>query len=408
MKKFIIFSICLVLLVPLFTYAQTGGNKQEIDALNAKISVRKEKVKQLEESIEAYKKKISQTRTQAVSLANQMAVLDNHIVQVELDIEATQQKLDTLELELKALDLSILDKEETITKQKAIIAEFIRTIHEQSARGTLEILATYDNFSEFYDKVQYAETIEKDLGKSARTLRIAKGELEDKKTNTESRKEAYDNLKEELGDKKGELDGQSYVKQSLLASTQSSELKYKTLLGNLRSQYQQIENEITSIEKQVRQKLETQDALNEKSFDFDGTMSWPTPSRYITARFHDPDYPYRHVFEHNAVDIRASHGTPLRAAGPGYVARARYCSSAACYSYVMIVHSGGLSTVYGHMSRITVSTDQFVGRGEVIGYSGGTPGTSGAGPFVTGPHLHFEVRKNGIPVNPLNYLVRDY
>jgi murein DD-endopeptidase MepM/ murein hydrolase activator NlpD len=387
---------------------EAGGNKEEISQLNTKISEKKNKVKQLEKSIAEYKEKISQKRLEAVSLSNQMAILDNRAAQVELDIEATEEKIDTLDLEIEAFTLIIDAKEVSLARQKELIGELLRTIHYNDEKKYIEVAAAYDNFSEFYNQVQYVNTVEKNLGASVRGLRITKEELDEKKEATTDRKDSYEVLQDELAEKRKNLDEQLFAKEDLLAQTHSSELTFKTLLGSLKNQYQQIENEITGIEREIRRKLEAEDKL--KGFELDGEtiLSWPTQSRYITSRFHDPDYPYRHIFEHNAIDIRAAQGTPLKAVASGYVARARHCRASTCYSYVMLVHSGGISTVYGHTSNILVVEDQFVTRGDVIGYSGGTPGTIGAGPFVTGPHLHFEVRKNGIPVNPLGYLVRDY
>ncbi len=383
-----------------------GGNKAEIDTLNDKIAGKKDKIKQLEQSIEDYKKKIELKRNEAVSLTNQLSILDNYLIQIELDVEMTEEKVDTLALEIEGLKLSIDEKEQLITRQQHILGELIRTIYYEDNKKYIEIAAAYDNFSDFYNRVHYINNLERDLGKSAKTIRLAKEDLEFKKDETEVRKEQYEELKEKLDNKKQDYEEQADYKQDLLIETHSSEMTYKTMLVNLRSQYQQIENEISSIEQEVRRKLEAENRFSQNTNASE--LSWPTQSRYVTAYFYDKNYPYKHIFEHNAIDIRAGHGTPVKASASGYVARARTCGTASCYAYAMIVHSDGVSTVYGHLSQINVIADQFVTRGDVIGYSGGTPGTIGAGPFTTGPHLHFEVRKNGIPVNPLNYLVRDW
>lgn len=410
-KKYIqsvIALLCVSLLVvatnmPQFVYAQTA-----VDELNQQIEEKRSKIKEIEKQIAQRKAQINRARTEANSLQNQIAILDNRVAQVQLDIEATKTKLETLNLQIEILQGEIASLDKSIANQKNILAEFLRNIHTDGHKTMLEVLATYDSFSDFYSQLQYLQTIEHDLGQTTKALAEQRTILTKKQQETDRRRLSYVALQKELTQKQKDLDEQVYAKENLFVETKKSEQTYQTLLSNLRKEYQNTENEITSIEAKVRARLNAENKINNNTLDDAKSLAWPVPSRYITARFRDPDYPYRNIFEHNAVDIRAAHGTPLRAAADGYVARARKCSTWRCYSYVMIIHSEGISTVYGHMSKVLVAQDQYVQRGDIIGYTGGTPRTPGAGPFVTGPHLHFEVRINGIPVDPLKYLIQDW
>lgn len=405
MKRIFSVGIFFCILFGVLSFFTPSFALTEIEELNKKIAEKKESIKQIEETIAQYDKELKIKQGESQSLANQIAILDNRRLVVESDIVRTQTKLDTLELELQSLGLQIVDKEKTIVRQKKILAELLRDIHRSEQKSGLEVFVAYDNFSDFYNQAQAIRTVERDIGRTAKTVRLVKEDLESEKKQTEEIKLAVVETQEALNAKRQALSEQANIKSTLLSKTKSSELTYQTLLKTQRAAYQQIEGEIISIEQEVRKKLEAQKKLDGDVLDdASASMSWPVPSKYVTAYFHDPSYPYRNVFEHSGVDIRAGQGTPIKAAASGYVARAQRCSSPSCYSFTMIVHSDGLSTVYGHMSAIYVKEDQFVARGDVIGLSGGTPGTNGAGPFVTGPHLHFEVRSDGIPVNPLNYL----
>lgn len=387
-----------------FSVEGTGGNIEEIDSLKSQIDAKKKKIAELEKSIEDFKKKIELKRLETVSLSNQINILDTHISSINTDILATEQKLQVIELEIHQTELTIEQKQQQISRQKTIVAELVRSLHEQDERNYIEIAATHDNFSDFYNQIYYTKTVEEDLGRTMRGLRLAKEELDTQKKDLEGQQKDYTLVADQLKDKKQDMVEQSSAKEVLLVNAKSTQAKYNTLLSSLKLQYQQTENEITSIERQVRKQLEKSKKIDESKSTESGNMAWPTPSHYITASFHDASYPFRNVFEHSGIDIRSSYGTPVHAAASGYIGRAKRCTLSSCYAYVLILHDGNVSTVYGHLSRISVNEDDFVTKGDVIGYSGGTPGTVGAGPFVTGAHLHFEVRKNGIPVNPVPYL----
>ncbi|MGB9638368.1 MAG: murein hydrolase activator EnvC family protein [bacterium] len=127
-----------------------------------------------------------------------------------------------------------------------------------------------------------------------------------------------------------------------------------------------------------------------------GRLFWPTTSSLITSYFGYRVHPiYGTTRFHSGIDIGAPYGAPIYAAENGKVILASWYDG---YGYCIIIdHGDGVSTLYAHCSSIIVKQGQYVSKGQVIGYVGST-GNS------TGPHLHFEVRINGNPVNPFNYL----
>jgi murein DD-endopeptidase MepM/ murein hydrolase activator NlpD len=128
----------------------------------------------------------------------------------------------------------------------------------------------------------------------------------------------------------------------------------------------------------------------------DGTFIWPVSGPITSPYGYRTDPVTGATAFHSGIDIGASCGTPIKAAGTGIIISAGF-NSGGYGNMTLINHGNGLSTLYGHQSSIIVSAGQSVTQGQVIGYVGST-GKS------TGCHLHFEVRVNGSPVDPTGYL----
>ncbi len=380
--------------------AQEGGDK-EIQELSKGIKDKQDKIEELRDKIKAYQKSLEVERSKASSLKSQIYILETQIQKKEAEVALNKEEINKTNLEIKKTQEEMVINEANIKSKQKKLARFLRELYQMDQKNDLEIIIMNESIADFFNQIQTVGKIQSEVSDNLVELKDFKIALGENKEELENKNETLNDLQEKLLGSKGSLEDQQYAKQYILDQTWSSETRYKNLVYELKLEQNRINAEIVALEKALRAKLSgDQSKLRELG---DVIFSWSVPSRVITATFHDPDYPFRHIFEHPAIDIRASQGTPLRAAASGYVAKVRDGGRYG-YSYIMLIHNDGFSTVYGHVSQTYVKTDQFVTQGEVIGATGGTPGTNGAGRLTTGPHLHFEIRKNGIPVNPLDYL----
>jgi len=409
MKKLISGAILISLFLgvmikaPGFVLGQLSSEaiKREVDQLNNGIGDQKEKLKKLQQKQEEYAEAIKKAQAEKSSLSSQLAILDNRLAKAQLDIEIIESKVSELELEMQKTTIEIETKNKEIEKEKEHVANIFKMMQKKDGVTTLEVLLLNNSLSDFLSQVKYLENINEGINESISNLQKLTRQLEKQKNDLTQKNVKLTALKKELTDNRNKLTAEVDNKSFVLVQVGNSENEFQRLLAKSKKEQENANAEIASMEKLMRAKLAK---LDGKKLEMNPNgLVWPVPKNTITAYFHDPDYPFRRIFEHPAVDIRAGQGTPLRAAASGYVGRAKYGVKGS-YGYIMLIHGDGLSTVYGHASRITVQEDDYVTQGQVIGYSGGMPGADGSGGLTTGPHLHFEVRLNGIPTDPLGYL----
>jgi murein DD-endopeptidase MepM/ murein hydrolase activator NlpD len=397
--------LCLSAYQPQLAY---GSYETEINQLNSQISDKQSALTKLRDQQRYYQQLVATKQNEKASLNGQLSILNNKVAETQLDIQGTELEMEQTDLELRSLKLEIANQDQTIEHNKTKLGNLLKTIDQQGSQSALEIVLLNNSFSEFLNEVKYLNNISDGVRNQLESLRQLKASLEEQKVNLDHKVQQLTELQKVLADKKDALDQEKQDKDFILEQTKMSESQYQNLLNAAKQEQARANADIISLEKTVRQKLAQLEANrpknNQKNSADNGsaTLIWPVGKNRVTTYFHDVEYPFRYLFEHPAIDIKAAQGTAVMAATNGYVAAAR--NAGLGYSYIMIVHNNGLATVYGHISRINVQEDEYVTAGQVIGYSGGIPGTPGAGNLTTGPHLHFEVRLNGIPVDPLAYL----
>ncbi len=380
-----------------------GAAEDEIKAYNTGIDQRKTEIEKIKRRIEAYEKQINETRKEAANLRNQISLVENEIAKTELDIELTTKQIAATNLEIQRTQREILTHNNRIIAQQRRIAQLLQLIYRNDQVSYLEIMVTRPRLSDFFDSYQRLQDVQERLQQALTELKVFKRELELQQATLTKKKAEEEELKATLTQQRQNLTEKARYHATLLEETERSEQKFSRYVQELKAEQRQNNAEIVDLERKIRQELERRQEAERLASFGEPRLRWPTDGRYITTKFHDNEYPFRYVYEHPGLDIRTPQGSPVYAAEGGYVAKIKD-GGAKGYSYVMLIHNTGLASVYGHVSGFEVRAEEFVARGQLIARSGGTPGTRGAGKLTTGPHLHFEVRRNGIPVDPIGYL----
>lgn len=353
--------------------------KAQVDALKTKVA-------------EAGKRK-NELKNQLSGLTNDLSALQKQISLLDSQIEAQQDEIDAQEELLTELTQMIADKtieleesERQQAEQYAQLRSRLRYMVEHGTASSLSILLSSDSFSDFLNRYEIIRQIslrDENLFEQLKAIRdkvlTEKQELEDTK------KEAED-TKAQMEANKAELEAQMEAKRKQMESIQLAQKNVKDAYTAMI----ETEDELMAQYKKAAAEYAAQSTY------VGGTFMWPLPAgnNVVTCKYGMRTHPITGKRKlHTGVDLRASTGTKVYAANKGTVTTSGY--SSAWGNYIIISHGGGITTLYAHLSKRSVSKDDKVKQGDIIGYSGNTG-------YSTAPHLHFEISKNGSTYNPLN------
>lgn len=393
----VILVLCAVLIVE-----APSGQAKTVDELQQDLLAKQKTLQNAEQRIKDFQDKVQAKHQEAKTLNDQISILDDSVKELELKLEKTVNQIEETDLEIEAVQAKIKQKEDEIALQKDLLAQYIRSLDDIDKQSTVTVFLKYQTFSEAMNE---AATVAELQGRAQETLvKIQKlhNELLTQERRLEDFKQSLSALKLRQQSQQATLESQRQSKAHLLDLTKSQESQYRDLLQEAQRTHQQAQAEISRLDQEIRRQLEAQGLNNLPSV---GQLSWPIePSFGISCGFHCAGYPYAYLIgPHTGIDIPTSVGTPIKAPADGYIGKL-HDSGGRGYSYILLIHGGHVSTVFGHVSGFAnVNEKQFVTRGTVIGYTGGAAGSHGSG-LSSGPHLHFEVRLNDEPADPAKYL----
>jgi murein DD-endopeptidase MepM/ murein hydrolase activator NlpD len=357
-----------------------------IEEKRRQIDQKKHREQLLTTTIEGYTNRID-------DLQGDITDLQQRQVQIEADLTRKRDELQRLQDELREERIRLVRLRARLAESRAALSERLVALYKADKPDVVTVILESDGFADMLERTEFMQRVSQQDARIIDRVRTAKQEAvatERKLDALEERQREVTELVEQRHQQVVEVKTTLVQRREQFADARAT--KHQALVST-REDRHALEDHLASLEReQAKITARLAGASGSSGGPIrqgSGRFIWP-----VNGTFTSP-FGYRWGRLHAGIDIAVPVGTALRAADSGTVAIAGWTGGYG--NYTCINHGGGVSTCYGHQSRIAVSVGANVSQGQVIGYSGNT-GNS------TGPHLHFEVRINGNPVDPMGYL----
>lgn len=385
MKKRII-SFILVLLISLSSlmtaYAETLTDKQN-------------KLKESQNAITELNNKLDSLKNSQKDIMEQINELDKAMDDAQKLLDNVNGQIDSINSSIEQTQVELDKAIEEYDAQQELYASRVKAMYINGSAGYLEMLLSSESFGDFISRMETVKTVVEF----------------DKNILTEMKQK-----QDEITAKKAELDQQKSDLAQVQSQYQQTVAQLEKANAEKQAYYDKIKNDVASAKKAAAaeeakskaleaeiKKLQEEEANKNYGGNYSGYATGvlrvsdigyvPTMTSPFGYRWHPVTHEYK---LHTGMDLGVPSGTPVYAMAEGRVILSQYSDSWG--NYVIIYHGNGISSLYAHFSKRLVSVGETVKAGQQIGLSGSTG-------WSTGPHLHFEIRKDGTPIDPTPYYI---
>jgi murein DD-endopeptidase MepM/ murein hydrolase activator NlpD len=387
MKTHTVTTVVLIIFICMSVVTAPRAEAGLIDNIKNAIKEQTDKLKNIDKEIKEYEEKIAGVREERQTLEGAVEELSSTERKLERELDAAMSGVERTESRISSLSNEIRSHEAEIGRHTEAVGEALRRISRNDDNSLVEVLLAKGTLSDFWSNVdmlsQFQVTVHGKIG----DLQELKKELASKIAEEEGERAKLLALHTEIDGKQIAVEYARTEKAKLLADARGEEQTYESILEEKRALRQQFEQSLSAYEAQLQIALNPETIPEAQS----STLLWPVDNVIITQHFGFTAFAAGGAYGgkgHNGVDFGVPVGTAVKAARAGTVRASgdtdRACPNASYGRWVLVDHDNGLSTLYAHLSAISVNAGQSVTAGQVVGYSGNTG-------YSTGPHLHFTV-----------------